>query len=86
MEDSGAGHLQILVTAGPWRQILEDEETLKTERLRGRQMRRDGSTHYRGENAWVFNSVRTELESRLRLDKANSKQVISPLQALVSPL
>lgn len=33
MEDSGAGHLQMLVTAGPWRQILEDEETLKTERL-----------------------------------------------------
>lgn len=42
-------------------------------------MRRNGSTHYRGENAWVFNSVRTELESRLRLDEANSKQVISPL-------
>ena len=33
MEDSGAGHLHMLVTAGPWRQILEDEETLKTERL-----------------------------------------------------
>lgn len=38
-------------------------------------MRRNGATHHRGENAWVFNSVRTELESRLRMDEANSKQV-----------
>lgn len=42
-------------------------------------MRRNGSTHYTGENAWVFNSVRTELESRFQLGEANSKQVISPL-------